>query len=900
MWDENVQSQETAAEEARFFEKRSSSKVADETKKPIPKSIVEESQKPKKLSHSRSEREAGKPPKNKIRKLDVVYVEKKEDTFLDDISSDEDVLHQELTATQLELQQSFKNFKDSSARQESSSDVSRKRYLPKKQKEADGLQKTKKHFESRKEHQRDFKDVRCSSRELEDKDSRRGSDDNKESRKYSVINHEKRRSFDENREIRKVDMEDKERQKSSRDRENQRHSLDNRLGRRSSDETRERKKDEASRDRKREEVNRERKRCDEKSCERRTNHEVSQERNKENEEKRARRKQDDENQKKKEFEINKKRKEHEVDQGRRKVYESDRKKYSEFEEKRMSENKASEDDSHKPKIINDDSQRRTADETHKRLFNDGLPKTKNVKVVMQKLEKSFGNGTQPKPFKLGKIGEEVSSKRKDLEISVPISNAGPKKTKCFDSDMQNIEITTLGIKNKIPQRRAVQCVPPHHLQIGRRRGQNLVALKNNDNLEADISKGENLQNEASRVESKKIPSSERTSGKHRSKNQRHQLTSLPREERERKAIERKEKLKQVELDRKSNLDAPAPIVDRPRAAAKAKVTMKSRLDLLIEQQTAASLKPGIAHQRHNIAQPIAHCSKSNPEVKKLQSDNSSSNKIEENYPKKEESRHQGVTERHLIEQEAKEDKENLQDFPSSEFEPLSPEEFMGLSLPDDITKYDNSKVTYPTNKTDVKSNHFSTNSINDNQMRERKSILTPISINTVKKKNKRVSFNDNLNTIRTYEIEARHSLNRVVGKDAPINRNKSPCQYKLDEYLTRIFNWNPLWLEVNSKILEVCNIVQYFPVETNNIIKKLQEQKKLSHEPPVFKGDTLRVMKNRYNSFEEYCNYLRPLLLSEIWNTLTKESESEEKKYKYVFVHFFLFSIVFFVSENTV
>lgn len=59
-------------------------------------------------------------------------------------------------------------------------------------------------------------------------------------------------------------------------------------------------------------------------------------------------------------------------------------------------------------------------------------------------------------------------------------------------------------------------------------------------------------------------------------------------------------------------------------------------------------------------------------------------------------------------------------------------------------------------------------------------------------------------------------------------------------------------------------------------------------------------MKNRYNSFEEYCNYLRPLLLLEIWNTLTKESECDEKKYKYVLHNFFLnFTLQFsFVSES--
>ncbi|XP_033210401.1 ankyrin repeat domain-containing protein 11-like isoform X2 [Belonocnema kinseyi] len=838
VWNENIQSQETAAEEARLFEKRSSSKVAVETEKKIFKSIVDKPQEYAKASRTESELKTIKSSK-KLRKMDVVYTEKKEDTYLEDISSEEDIISRESSAIQSEkLQQSIKNFKDSCARRESSNAARRKKELSENKKDSESSRKSKKLFENEKERRRDSRDVRERPRQLENDREIRVADGNKETLKTSEkIDGERRRGADENREARKVHGEVKERQRNSFDRERRRDSVDNRQGRRPCDESREKKKNEANREKKKEETSREYKRDNEKSRGKKTDHEVSRDKNKENEEKRSRRKQDEENQKRKDLEMKQKRKEDEMNQERKKLCQGDQKKSSEFERKNISEDETFENGSHRTKIDSVDLQRRrSSDEASKRLFDYGPSKPKNMTDEVQKLDKTFGNITRTKSLSLGKTREEASIKRKEPDLSINTSEASLKKQKCFDMELQHIEAeaTALAIQNKIPQRKRPPVIAPHHMPTGRRRGHiNLSSSKNNDYVEADSSKGD-FQNEAQKVEPKNNLSPERISAKsRRSRNKRHQPAPSSREERERKAMERKEKLKQVELDKKANLEE-APLPVRPRAAAKAKVTAKTRQDLLIEQQV----------------QPIAHCSKSNPEVENLRV---SFNKIDDICQKKYESHHH-LERRPNTEKEAKENKENLQELPFANFEQISPGDLIEFDQ-EIIKEYDDSKLTDATNNINVRYNDVGLNIINGNQITFRKSCLAPISINGTKKKNERkVRFDDNLNTTRIYEIEAKHSLNRVVGKDAPINRNKPPCQYKLDEYLSRIFDWNPAWLE---------------------------EQKTLTHEPPVYKRDMLRIMKNRYNSFEEYCNYLRPLLLLEIWNTLTKESECDEKKYKF-------------------
>lgn len=123
------------------------------------------------------------------------------------------------------------------------------------------------------------------------------------------------------------------------------------------------------------------------------------------------------------------------------------------------------------------------------------------------------------------------------------------------------------------------------------------------------------------------------------------------------------------------------------------------------------------------------------------------------------------------------------------------------------------------------------------------------------KTKKRVNFSENVQIIE-YEIDVNNSLKKLVGKDAPIPDNKlakTTCagwSPKLEEFLLYIFMWNPVWLE---------------------------EQRYLKTEPPIVSESELQPMKMRYDSFEQYYKIAQPLLLLEIWHTITKDFEMVEK-----------------------
>jgi len=128
-------------------------------------------------------------------------------------------------------------------------------------------------------------------------------------------------------------------------------------------------------------------------------------------------------------------------------------------------------------------------------------------------------------------------------------------------------------------------------------------------------------------------------------------------------------------------------------------------------------------------------------------------------------------------------------------------------------------------------------------------------------KQKKVTFSDKVE-IREYTIETQNSLKRMVGKDAPIPTNKlvkttsTTCTQwlKLEEFLLRIFMWNPVWLE---------------------------EQRYLKCMPPIVSRE-LQPMKLFYTSYQEYYTIMMPLLLLEIWYTMTKDFNDVEKNMKRV------------------
>ncbi|KOX75801.1 putative helicase senataxin [Melipona quadrifasciata] len=100
-------------------------------------------------------------------------------------------------------------------------------------------------------------------------------------------------------------------------------------------------------------------------------------------------------------------------------------------------------------------------------------------------------------------------------------------------------------------------------------------------------------------------------------------------------------------------------------------------------------------------------------------------------------------------------------------------------------------------------------------------------------------------------------------KDAPIPREKvvpvkkpsntAESNAKWNQFLWRILNWKPVWLE---------------------------EQQYLNQDPPVIEPQELHVTLTHYRSYEEYYNITSPLLLLEIWHEITKKFQSIEYIHK--------------------
>lgn len=131
--------------------------------------------------------------------------------------------------------------------------------------------------------------------------------------------------------------------------------------------------------------------------------------------------------------------------------------------------------------------------------------------------------------------------------------------------------------------------------------------------------------------------------------------------------------------------------------------------------------------------------------------------------------------------------------------------------------------------------------------------------NKLEKKRKTVSFN-NAPEIREYQIDSQNTLRKLKGKDAPIpvdklsfkKSNKTNCP-KIEDFLLRIFCWNPVWLE---------------------------EQKYFQQMPPIVKENEMHPMLTFYKSYSDYYKIAEPLLLLEIWYGITKEFEMIEKNTK--------------------
>ncbi|XP_012056659.1 PREDICTED: uncharacterized ATP-dependent helicase C29A10.10c [Atta cephalotes] len=146
----------------------------------------------------------------------------------------------------------------------------------------------------------------------------------------------------------------------------------------------------------------------------------------------------------------------------------------------------------------------------------------------------------------------------------------------------------------------------------------------------------------------------------------------------------------------------------------------------------------------------------------------------------------------------------------------------------------------------VQKENFSPNSLKSNVLKSSIKL----------KKIKKVTFSDK-SEVQEYDIDQGNSLRKLIGKDAPIPTNKlkksvtcADWRPKLEEFLLRIFMWNPVWLE---------------------------EQRYLKCDPPIISENELQAMKLLYDSYEQYYEVAMPLLLLEMWCIMTKDFEMIQK-----------------------
>ncbi|XP_043283198.1 probable helicase senataxin [Venturia canescens] len=130
---------------------------------------------------------------------------------------------------------------------------------------------------------------------------------------------------------------------------------------------------------------------------------------------------------------------------------------------------------------------------------------------------------------------------------------------------------------------------------------------------------------------------------------------------------------------------------------------------------------------------------------------------------------------------------------------------------------------------------------------------------TTKSRNeKRVRFNDLMTEIRTFEIEPGNTLNKCPSTDAPIlerrvrkrTLDRGACP-KLEQFLLRIFSWNPSWL---------------------------QEQKHFNIPPPIVDEHTLLPIISKFTSYGDYYKITEPLLALELWSQISKDQDTRESK----------------------
>ncbi|KZC15053.1 PREDICTED: probable helicase senataxin [Dufourea novaeangliae] len=306
-------------------------------------------------------------------------------------------------------------------------------------------------------------------------------------------------------------------------------------------------------------------------------------------------------------------------------------------------------------------------------------------------------------------------------------------------------------------------------------------------------------------------------------------TPLTKEDKKALAQDRKLKLKKIAMEKKrSSLDNTQ---EKKRIASKpkAKVSVKSRNDLLVEdtislsksEETKEKLRPSNRSTTTNNTLPIPKLDGTTSKVASKEfatrAPNLSSLAGLGKIPKKSNATKFTIT-------------------------TTNPDALENVSLAKRLKEPTN----IGTKKAEVK-NKSNTQSTLSSGNRSALSSASSVAKSPRKKPKKRVSFSANIETVREYEIDESNVMKKLAGKDAPIP-NKSndvvTTNEKTNEFLLRIFAWKPIWLE---------------------------EQEHFKTTPPVVRDDELHVMLTRYKSYEEYCRVLTPLLMLETWYRITKD-----------------------------
>ncbi|XP_076230937.1 putative helicase senataxin [Calliopsis andreniformis] len=317
-------------------------------------------------------------------------------------------------------------------------------------------------------------------------------------------------------------------------------------------------------------------------------------------------------------------------------------------------------------------------------------------------------------------------------------------------------------------------------------------------------------------------------------------TSLTKEKKEELVNNRKLKLKQLALDEKRSHSENNQEKKRTSTKPKAKISTKTRFDCLVEDTLSATK----VDETKDKAKPSTNRSKvttsTSPNVKTVESKTNKDASKDITLRLKSSLTLTDISSLGKIPKKSSATKEKA----CTTVETVSEDTILANAMKKglDIGK----KETALKNKSTINS-LLSANTESSSCLKS--SLKSPAS-----KPKRRVSFSTNIRTVHEYQIDESNVLKKLQGKkDAPLpvplpRPLPSPAsKTKVNEFLHRIFSWNPVWLE---------------------------EQLHLDKTPPVVDPKELHVTLTHYKSYNEYYDVTAPLLLLETWYGITKQFQN--------------------------